>query len=84
MSKTIRKGNDAKNLLDNKLVKEALKDIRENTMHKWSQTKGADNEAREVLYWQLRGLDAFEQQLNLYITHGKKALYEVNNGRIKP
>lgn len=69
----IRRGNDARHVLEHPLTVEALNAIRADVYAKIEATGWSDQAQREALYHQLRAINNFEAQFRYHINEGKLA-----------
>lgn len=67
------RGQDAKRILDEPLIKEALEAMELSTMRAWSGTGPEESERREVLYHLLKGQELFEQIFRRHVETGSMA-----------
>lgn len=82
----ISRANEAERLLDQPLVKEAFRVIRQNLHEKWESTKVEHNTEREILYMQIKCLSEVEKYFNQVVRTGRIALNkleEPGNGGTK-
>ena len=67
----IRRADDAKRVLSDPIVKQALEGIRKEIYSQWSATPARDSEGREWVWRHLKVLEKFEGILKGYIENGK-------------
>lgn len=71
----LRKGTQAKTVLDDEIFKEALQSVREGYLDEWENTKIKDSEVREKAYMAVRLLKEIEGRLQAFVS---SALFEQN------
>lgn len=76
--KKARKADDAKMLLNNPLLKEALNTLKETCFYNIETSAHDQSDQREDLYYMLRCISAFERQLKQYIKDGTVSVHNVN------
>ena len=67
------RGERAKQILNDKLVQDALKTMKENVYTNIQTSHFKDIEEREHLYKMLKAIDAFEKEFERHIRGGQKA-----------
>ena len=72
-SEMAQRGEEAKRLLDNPLLKEAFATLEQEYTQAWKQTKASDEVAREKLWMALNQLSKVQTQLHSVIQTGKVA-----------
>lgn len=65
------RANEAQQLLDNRMLKEALTAIRADCFEKFQKTKFKENAERDELWRKLQTIDWFETHLTRIVTTGK-------------
>jgi hypothetical protein len=68
-----RRGDEARRIVEDPLVQEALRAIREEIISQWSQTPARDSEAREWIWRHYKVVEKFEGLLRSYIESGRFA-----------
>jgi hypothetical protein len=63
----IQRGTGARTVLDSKAFQNALEDVREKIMESWRRTTLQQAEERELLFFQMHGLDLLEGQLRNHV-----------------
>lgn len=77
----VRRGDSAHRLLNDPLLSEALKGIKDEIYAKWAATSPADKDGREH-YWRLHeAASTFERCLLSYIASGEAALKQLEAKR---
>lgn len=76
--KKARKADDAKMLLNNALLNEALSTLKETCFYNIETSAHDQTEQREDLYYMLRCISAFERQLKQYIKDGTVSVHNLN------
>lgn len=71
----IRRGNHARQLLDDELLKEAFEKIKSDLMSAWLQSPARDSEARETIYLSVKILGKIESHLQMIADTGKLASF---------
>lgn len=66
-----RRGADAARVLDEKVVKEALREIKSEIIEQWEATPARDTEGREWIWRHYKVAQKFEGLLKAYIEAGK-------------
>lgn len=69
----IKRGEQAKRILDDPLYKESVNLIRENLLNELTQTQIRDHEGREFLYLLIRSLDTIQVHLQSVLETGQMA-----------
>lgn len=69
----IHRGNDAKQLLENPLLKDAFISVRESIHQKWSESPARDTEGREKLWQMLSLLKMLENHIKGFIETGEQS-----------
>jgi len=77
-----RKGEDAKRLLNDPVLKEALSTLRNTCFNNIESSSHDQQGQREDLYYMLRCISAFERQLKQYIQEGTVSVYNSNVNRL--
>lgn len=67
------RGRRAAQILEDKIVQEALTNMRETVYHNIRTSKFTATEEREELYRMLKAIDGFEKELTVCIKGGQKA-----------
>lgn len=67
----IRRGDAARRIMDEPVVKEALAAIRSEIVEMWSKTAPTDDKGREWIWRHLKAAEKFELLLKAYIETGK-------------
>jgi len=67
----IRRADDAKRILNDPVVKQALEGIKREIVSQWSGTPARDTEGREWIWRHLKVVEKFEGLLKGYIETGK-------------
>ena len=76
--KKARKADDAKRLLNDPILKEALRDLKDTCFYNIESSTHEQAQEREDLYYMLRCISAFERQLTKYIQEGTVSLHNLN------
>ena len=74
---SIERGERAKELLDNPLVEEALIRIKEFLVEEWATN--TDSQAREELWFTLKGLERFKNYFEAAVSSGQYDLAQYSN-----
>ena len=80
--KRARKADDAKRLLNDPILSEAIQTLRETCFHNIESSSHDQAEQREDLYYMLRCISAFERQLKQYIQDGTVQVHNMNIKKI--
>ncbi len=72
------RGEKAKRILEDELVKEALQSMRKNLMTEWERSKVNDQKGREKVWLTLHVLNEFERALASHMETGKFAKIEMS------
>lgn len=75
--KKIRKAEDAKRLLNDRVLKEALENLRTTCFHNIETSSHDQAGQREDLYYMLRCISAFERELKRFISDGQVKLHNL-------
>ena len=73
LEREIAKGENAKRILEDPMVRGALDGMRDTVYHNIRTSHHSKVDEREDLYKMLRAIDAFEKEFTTYINGGKKA-----------
>jgi len=73
-----RKADDAKRLLNDPIIREALSTLKETCFYNIETSAHNQEAEREDLYYMLRCISAFEKQLKQYIQEGTVSLHNLN------
>ena len=76
--KKVRKSEDAKRLLNDPILREALAEMRNACFHNIETSLHDEQEQREDLYYMLRCVTAFERQVKKIIQEGQASLNNLN------
>ena len=74
----VARANDAKRMLEDPLVIEALMSVEDGMIKAWRNSSPTDAEARERAYWAMWGLDAFRSFFATALADGKLAQYDLD------
>lgn len=77
-----RKAQDAKRLLNDPILKEALRELKDTCFYNIETSSHEMSSEREDLYYMLRCISAFEKKLKHYIQEGTVSLHNLNVKRI--
>lgn len=80
--KKARKADDAKMLLNNPLLKEALRELKDTCFYNIETSSHDQSVEREDLYYMLRCIKAFEAKLKQYIDQGTVTVHNLNIKRM--
>ena len=81
--KKIRKADEAKMLLNNPLLQEALSSLKETCFFNIETSSHDQADEREDLYYMLRCIKMFERKLKQYINDGTATINNLNIKRLK-
>lgn len=73
----VRRGQQAKELLENPLLAEAFTGIKTNLLKAWELSPVRDAEGREVIYTAMKLLDQLKGALEKHMTTGRLATQEL-------
>lgn len=76
--KKARKAEDAKRLLNDPILKEALSTLKETCFYNIETSHHDQVDQREDLYYMLRCITAFERQIKQYIQDGTVTVHNLN------
>lgn len=75
--KDVQRAREAKEVLENHLVQDAFKTIRETLLAKWEASKANDKDGREEAWKMLHAMNEFKRYFESIIQTGKVAEHEL-------
>lgn len=78
LHKELHRGEQAKRIIEDPMVREALDLIRDNLIGAWKKSKVADKEVREEAYRMLHALEEFERYFLTVMQTGKLAEHQLS------
>jgi hypothetical protein len=77
-----RKAEDSKRLLNDPILREALRTLKDTCFYNIETSNHSQTEEREDLYYMLRCITAFESQLKKFIQEGTVSVHNLNIKKI--
>jgi hypothetical protein len=74
----VRRAREAKSIIENPLVIEAIELIRANVTSKWEASKSSDKEGREQAWMMLKAVNEFQRFFEHALQTGKVAEHELS------